>query len=125
MAALSRDDLAAGDLDHPSVSAGLVEHLPLHPDVVRSIRSHHEWYDGWGFPDGLRGRDIPVGGRILGVAVLLAELAAGDQVRGPATADQLASALDQRRGSQLDPEVVDVALRLLPDLALRPTDQEA
>jgi HD-GYP domain-containing protein (c-di-GMP phosphodiesterase class II) len=125
MAALQRDDLAAGDLDHPSVSAGLVEHLPLHPDVVRSIRSHHEWYDGWGFPDGLRGHAIPVGGRILGVAVLLAELAAGDQVRGPATDDHLIAALEQRRGSQLDPEVVDVAVRLLPDLALRPTDQEA
>jgi HD-GYP domain-containing protein (c-di-GMP phosphodiesterase class II) len=125
MAALQRDDLAAGDLDHPSVSAGLVEHLPLHPDVVRSIRSHHEWYDGWGFPDGLRGHAIPVGGRILGVAVLLADLAAGDQLRGPATTDQLAAALEQRRGSQLDPEVVDVALRLLPDLSLRPSDQEA
>lgn len=123
MAALQRDDLAAGDLDHPSVSAGLVEHLPLHPDVVRSIRSHHEWYDGWGFPDGLRAQAIPIGGRILGVAVFLAELAAGDPVRTPATPDEMVAALQLRRGSQLDPEVVDVALRLLPDLPLRPTQE--
>ncbi|HEX4905533.1 MAG TPA: HD domain-containing phosphohydrolase [Acidimicrobiales bacterium] len=123
MAALQDDDLAAGDLDHPSVSAGLVEHLPLHPEVVRAIRAHHEWYDGWGFPDGLRGQGIPIGGRVLAVAVLLAELAAGDPVRPPATIEQLADALEVRRGSQLDPDVVDVALRLLPDLPLRPTQE--
>lgn len=119
MAALNRDDLAAGDLDHPSVSAGLVEHLPLHREVVAAIRSHHEWYDGWGFPDGLRGDEIPIGGRILGVAVLLAELAAGDTIREPATDAQLLDALAVRRGSQLDPSVVDAALRLLPILPLR------
>jgi hypothetical protein len=119
MAALERDDLAAGDLDHPAVSAALVEHLPLHPDVGATIRSHHEWYDGWGFPDGLRGDAIPIGGRVLAVAVVMAELAAGDQVRSPCPDDEIAASLTARRGDQLDPAVVDVAIRLLPSLSLR------
>jgi hypothetical protein len=119
MAALQRDDIAAGDLDHPIVSAALVEHLPLHPEVGATIRSHHEWYDGWGFPDGLRGDAIPIGGRVLAVAVVMAELAAGDPAKAPCGDDEIAASLRSRRGDQLDPAVVDVAVQLLPSLSLR------
>lgn len=101
------------DYDHPTVGSGLIEHLPLHPAVAEAIASHHEWYDGWGFPHGLRGDEISRAGRILGAAELIAELAAGDPVRDPWGPDRIAAELQQRRGSQLDPTVADAALTLL------------
>jgi len=105
------------DLEHPTVGASLVEHLPLHPWVAGSVATHHEWFDGWGSPVGLKGDDIPLGGRILALAVFLVEMAAGDPVRPAWPPERLAEELERRRGSQFDPDVVAVALRLMPQLA--------
>jgi HD-GYP domain-containing protein (c-di-GMP phosphodiesterase class II) len=101
------------DYDHPTVGAGLIEHLPLHPAVAEAVVSHHEWFDGWGFPHGLRGDAIPLPGRILGAAELVAELASGDPVRAPWPAERILAEVQQRRGSQLDPTVADVTIHLL------------
>lgn len=75
--------------------------------VAPVIRSHHERWDGQGFPDGLRGNAIPLGARILAVADAYEDLRSG-QIDGKAL-----SAVDARRkviagsGSQFDPSVVD------------------
>ncbi len=53
---------------HPVVSESLIKHLPAFAAAAPVIRSHHEWYDGRGYPDGLAGRDIPLEARILAVA---------------------------------------------------------
>lgn len=101
------------DYDHPTIGAGLVEHLQLHPGVAAGVAGHHEWYDGWGFPHSLRGEEIPRPARILGVAEFIAEMAAGDPVRAPWAAARVANEIRQRRGSQFDPLVADAALYLL------------
>lgn len=108
------------DLEHPAVGASLVEHLPLHPAVAGSIAAHHEWYDGWGFPRGLKGEEIPLGGRILALAEFLAEMAAGDPVRPPWPSERLAAEVAQRRGTHFDPRVADAALHLIDRLPLWP-----
>lgn len=53
---------------HPVVSESLIKHLPAFASAAPAIRSHHERYDGRGYPDGLAGRDIPLEARILAVA---------------------------------------------------------
>src|SRR3972149_6780214 len=67
----------------PVVGAPLVEPLPLHPWVSSAVGTHHEWFDGWGFPQGLKGEEIPLGGRVLAAAELLVGVAPGDAVAGP------------------------------------------
>jgi putative two-component system response regulator len=95
-----------------------VAHLPLHPGVAGSVATHHEWFDGWGFPAGLKGEDIPTTGRTLAVAEFLVELSTPDEFRPGWPPDHLAAELAQRSGSQFDPAVADAAARLLRQDAL-------
>jgi len=106
------------DVEHPTIGASLVAHLPLHPGVSGAVATHHEWFDGWGFPAGLKGDEIPATGRALAVAEFLVELATPDEVRPGWPADKLASELVQRSGSQFDPPVAEAAARLLAQDAL-------
>jgi putative nucleotidyltransferase with HDIG domain len=100
------------DVEHPTLGASLIEHLPLPPTIAAAIATHHEWFDGWGFPRGLSGDEIPRAGRILALAEFLVEMGTGDAVREPWPVERLADEVTQRRGSQFDPEVADAALRL-------------
>jgi HD-GYP domain-containing protein (c-di-GMP phosphodiesterase class II) len=106
------------DVDHPSVGAGLVEQLPLHPWVSPSVASHHEWWDGWGFPEGIFGDAIPRGARILAVAEFVDEMSSGDPVRHPWGPERLATELGVRTGTQFEPEVAAAAIRLVRQDAL-------
>jgi GAF domain-containing protein len=112
------------DVEHTAVATSLVEHLPLHPAVAPAIATHHEWYDGWGLPNGLRGDDIPIGGRVIGLAVVATELLAGDPLRPPYSLRQVVDELERRAGSQFDPRVVAAATRVLPGLDLDPTTED-
>ena len=112
------------DVEHPMVGASLVEHLPLHPWVSSAVGTHHEWFDGWGFPQGLKGEEIPLGGRVLAAAELLVELATGDAVHGPMPRDRIAAELEARSGSQLDPRVAAATMQALPGLPLYTTTEE-
>ncbi len=106
------------DVEHPTVGASLIEHIPLHRSVAPAVATHHEWFDGWGFPQGVHGDAIPVSGRILGLAEFLVEMSTGEEVRPPWPAERLASELRRRRGSQFDPDIADVAIRLVEEDAL-------
>jgi hypothetical protein len=102
------------DFNHPAIGASLVEVLPISSDVANAIRTHHEWFDGWGFPEGLKGEAIPVLGRILAVAEYYEEIQSGpgaERMRSPAA---LAQDLEPRTGSQFDPRVVEALLRIVP-----------
>jgi HD-GYP domain-containing protein (c-di-GMP phosphodiesterase class II) len=101
------------DIEHPTLGASLVEHLPLHPEVAGAIATHHEWYDGWGFPQGLAGEQIPLGGRVLAAAEFIVEMSTETRVRPAWSPGRLSEELAHRRGTQFDPAVADAALALL------------
>lgn len=114
------------DVEHPTVGASLIEHIPLHPFVASGVAMHHEWYDGWGFPQGLKGDEISLSGRILAAAEFLVEMSAGEPVRASWSAERLAVEVQRRSGSQFDPRVADAAVRLLEQdgLGLRPGEHD-
>jgi response regulator RpfG family c-di-GMP phosphodiesterase len=91
----------------------LLEHIDFPWKVLPVIRHHHERYDGRGYPDGLKGREIPIGSRIL--AVIDAYLAmVSDRPHRPAmTQDAAFDELVRNAGSQFDPEVVEVFISML------------
>jgi putative nucleotidyltransferase with HDIG domain len=101
------------DVEHPTVGASLVAHLPLDPSVSDAVATHHEWFDGWGFPNGLVGEAISPAGRVMAVAEFLVEMATEETVRPALSPERLAEELTQRRGSQFEPRVADAAQRLL------------
>jgi ribonuclease P protein subunit RPR2 len=93
---------------HPVIGAEIVQPISFLQDAVGLIRHHHERYDGTGYPDRLRGDDIPLPARIFAVADSFDAMTSDRPYRG---AIGLEPALDELRagaGTQFDPEVVGV-----------------
>jgi HD-GYP domain-containing protein (c-di-GMP phosphodiesterase class II) len=94
------------DFNHPTIGASLVEVLPISSDVTEAIRTHHEWFDGWGYPDGLKGEAIPLFGRILAVAEYYEEIQLGELHERLRTPQLLEEDFETRSGTQFDPRVI-------------------
>jgi response regulator RpfG family c-di-GMP phosphodiesterase len=82
--------------------------------VAPLIRSHHERHDGQGYPDGLQGNEIPVGARILAVTDTYDDLRGGHLVSRNLSLSEARAIMERGRGTQFDPEALDVFLSLLP-----------
>jgi len=91
---------------HPAVGSAMAAHMGLSDAVAAMIRSHHERWDGHGYPDGLQGHAIPVGSRILAVADCLARLAP----------EHALEALRRGSGAAFDPDLARLASDHLADL---------
>ncbi len=106
---------------HPRAGAELLDPISFLQVPAVWIAHHHERWDGSGYPYGLRGPFIPLGSRILAVADTFDALTSNQsysRARDPESALRLLYAV---AGSQLDPELVEVFVRLVPEPAtIRP-----
>jgi HD-GYP domain-containing protein (c-di-GMP phosphodiesterase class II) len=84
------------------------QHLPGHAQVREAVASHHERWDGSGYPAGLRGADIPLLGRILAVADAYSAMTTDRPYRAALTAHEALMELTRGSGTQFDPELVRV-----------------
>ncbi len=107
---LTRDEFAEMR-HHAEAGASMVAALG-DPDLTAIVRHHHERFDGRGYPDGLRGYGIPLGARVLAVADTFDALVSPRPYRPPMSERRALVLLDTAAGSQLDPGIVRVALRL-------------
>jgi diguanylate cyclase (GGDEF)-like protein/putative nucleotidyltransferase with HDIG domain len=92
---------------HTVVGAAILEQVGF-PAVPPIVRSHHERWDGAGYPDGLRGEEIPIGARILTAVDCLDALATDRQYRRALPLDEAMSYIANLAGIQFDPRVVEV-----------------
>jgi putative two-component system response regulator len=72
--------------------------------------THHEWFDGCGYPRGLRGTDIPLSGRIAAIADVFDALTSERPYRAPLTHSAAIDVMTRERGTHFDPELLDVFL---------------
>ena len=98
---------------HPGKGAEILAPIKQLADVLGPIRHHHEYYDGAGYPDGLKGEAIPFLARILGVADTIDAMAADRPYRKGRGMDVIATELKRCSGTQLDPIVVDAFLKVM------------
>jgi len=98
---------------HVNGSVRLLEHVDFPWKVLPIIRHHHERYDGKGYPDGLRGRAIPMGARIVAVVDAYVALTSGRHHRGAFDGEQALTMLVSEAGRQFDPEVVEAFQKVL------------
>lgn len=96
---------------HAAIGADLLSSIHFPYPVVPIVRHHHENWDGSGYPDGLRGADIPVGARILSVVDCFDALTSHRPYRQALSTPNALEILTQRRGRMYDPLVVDVFIR--------------
>ena len=81
--------------------------------IARMIHQHHEYLDGSGYPQGLKGNEILLEARILTVADIVESMSSDRPYRASLGIPQAREQIIQMRGSQLDAEVVDACLRIL------------
>ena len=103
------------DYNHPTIGADMIRILALPSGVADAVASHHEWFDGWGYPNGLKGNEITLGGRILALAEYFVETTTFSELRPTMTWSRLKEEIEVRRGSQFDPAVVDALLALVEE----------
>lgn len=97
--------------EHPHRGADIVAPVrSLDPAVVKAIRHHHERYDGDGYPDGLSGKEIPIGARVIMVADTIDAMATDRPYRTSLTTDEIREELIRFSGEQFDPDVAQAAL---------------
>ena len=113
--------LTAAEFDtmklHVDVGADILSSIDFPYPVVPIVRAHHENWDGSGYPNGLRGEDIPIGARILSVVDCYDALTSDRPYRGAMTEEAAWAIIAARRGTMYDPMVVDVFARVCRDLA--------
>jgi putative nucleotidyltransferase with HDIG domain len=91
---------------HPVVGAEILERVEFPYPVVPIVRSHHEKWDGSGYPHGLKGTEIPIGARILAAVDCLDALASDRQYRRALPLDEAMARVVSEAGTAFDPAVV-------------------
>lgn len=106
---------------HTVVGAEIVEQIRFPYPVAPIVRSHHEKWDGTGYPDGLSGEQIPVGARILSAVDCLDALASDRQYRRALPLDEAIKIVEGEAGKAFDPRVVAILARRYVELEHRAT----
>ena len=101
---------------HASVGAEILSEVDFPYPVVPIVRHHHEAWDGSGYPDGIRGEDIPIGARILSVIDCYDALTSDRPYRRALTPHAAFEIIRERRGTMYDPVVVDAFEEIYPNL---------
>jgi HD-GYP domain-containing protein (c-di-GMP phosphodiesterase class II) len=96
---------------HPGIGASMLEHYPAFARGAEIVRSHHERWDGRGYPDGSSGTAIPFGGRVIAVADSFDAMTSDRPYRVGMSVERAAGVLRAGAGTQWDPHIVEAFLR--------------
>lgn len=96
---------------HPVVGAQILEQVRFPYSVAPLVRAHHEKWDGTGYPDGLKGEEIPLGARILTAVDVLDALSSDRQYRRGMPLKDAMAILQRDAGKMFDPRIVEVLSR--------------
>ena len=111
--------------EHTIIGAEILKNITLVKHVVEVARSHHECYDGTGYPDGRKGEEIPIEARIIAVADSYDAMRSRRIYRNTLKPEAIYEQFQKNRGVQFDPEITDTFLRLLDEGRLVIEDEYA
>jgi len=101
---------------HTSVGAEILERAQFPYPVVPIVRSHHERWDGSGYPEGLKGEAIPIGARVLAVVDSFDALSSDRQYRRALSREAAMAAVKNEAGRLYDPRIVEIFGRIYQQL---------
>jgi len=93
---------------HPLVGAEILDRVAFPYPVAPIVRSHHESWDGSGYPEGLAGENIPIGARILAAVDCLDALASHRQYRPALPLSEAMAKVKEKAGTWFDPQIVSI-----------------
>jgi diguanylate cyclase (GGDEF)-like protein/putative nucleotidyltransferase with HDIG domain len=101
---------------HPIVGADILDRVSFPYPVAPIVRAHHEKWNGKGYPDGLKGEEIPIGARILAAVDCLDALASDRQYRKALPLDEAMKMVAAESGTSFDPRIVEILQRRYREL---------
>lgn len=98
---------------HPATGADILSGLSNMKDLVPIVRAHHEFYNGCGYPDHLKGAEIPYAARIISVADAFDAMISKRAYRDGMSIEKAKEEIERCKGSQFDPEIADAFLSMI------------
>jgi len=98
---------------HVIIGAQILSPLVHLGDIVQMVKSHHERFDGTGYPDGLRGEEVPLGGRVIAAAEVYDALTTSRPYQEKMTPEQAVERMADLSGTVLDPKVYEALVRIV------------
>jgi diguanylate cyclase (GGDEF)-like protein/putative nucleotidyltransferase with HDIG domain len=99
--------------EHPRIGADILADIPFPWPVLPGVKYHHEKWNGAGYPEGLKGDEIPLQARVLAVADVYDALTSNRAYRGAWTHERAVELIRRDSGSHFDPEVAEAFLRVI------------
>ena len=93
---------------HPEIGANILEHVDEMGEVIKGVRHHHEWFDGSGYPAGLKKEDIPLAARIISIADVFDALTTDRPYRKASEKKVAIKIMQADAGSHFDPGLLDM-----------------
>lgn len=110
--ALSQEEIALFR-KHTELGRKIVSPVKFLKDIIPAIYYHHEKWDGTGYPEGLKGEDIPLEARIISIADAYDAMASKRPYRDPLPKERIIQEFEMNAGKQFDPHLVKVFIRIL------------
>jgi len=99
--------------EHPIIGAQIVQSMRLARQIAPIVRGHHERWDGQGYPDALKGEEIPLGARIVALVDAYDAMTTDRPYRAALSPELIRAELEHNAGKQFDPDLTVLLLRLL------------
>lgn len=100
---------------HPEIGFRILSASPEYAKIAQDILSHHERYDGKGYPRGIKGKDIPIRARIISVADSYDAMISERPYRKPLTHQEAIEEIRVNIGTQFDPEIANLFIKLFEE----------
>ncbi len=100
---------------HVQYSVKILKDIKQLYEITEIIKYHHEYYNGCGYPYGLKGEEIPLGSRIIAIADAYDSMVSNRAYRNSLPSEEAIQILQQNAGIQFDPNLVQIFLSVLPD----------
>jgi len=114
---LEKSKSVGSEINHPLIGAFMLEKLPLHQDVISAVKSHHEWINGRGEPNQLKGEEISWSGKIIGLLEFIVEYIESnlhaENKHEKELQEQLVKELMSRADRQFDLVIVPTAIQMI------------
>lgn len=98
---------------HPSIGEQILRPIQAFKDILRIVRHHHEAWDGSGYPDGLKGEDIPLGAQIISIADVYHAMITDRPYRKGMELEKARGIIRDEAGHKWHPKLVDLFLKLI------------
>ena len=108
---------------HPEKGEKILEALSFFKSVAPVVRSHHERIDGKGYPDGLKGEEIPLESRVITISDAFDAMTSDRHYRKSKSVKEAVSEIEKNRGTQFDQKIADIFLKIVQETGTEDLDK--